>query len=177
LPSPCCTFIPGGIVGAGVADASGTGGPGFIVGGGGVGAIVMPGIGAIVGAGDAFAGTGVLLCSGAGVIRMPGMGAMVGSAATPGAAVRTIENVTTAMRVASKVASAVRIGVREMPRERPRMAFQVRCLITAVTPRLIGKFHHDSCARGDCCTMVRIDVVDVSVEHAADTLARALAVD
>jgi hypothetical protein len=133
-------FIPGGIVGAGVADASGTGGPGFIVGGGGVGAIVMPGVGAIVGAGDAFAGTGVLLCSGAGVIRMPGMGAMVGSAATPGAAVRTIENVTTAMRVASKVASAVRIGVREMPRERPRMAFQVRCLITAVTPRLIGKF-------------------------------------
>ena len=98
-------FIPGAIV---AAD------------GAGLGAGVIPGVGAIVGAGDVFAGAGagVRFFIGAGVaIGIPGMGAIVGCAATPGDAVRAIENAieATAKRTAGKGTSGMTAGAYYAP--------------------------------------------------------------
>jgi hypothetical protein len=102
-------FIPGAIdvIGAGVADATGRGGPEFVAGGELLGAIVMPGIGAIVGDGDAFAaaGLGVVFFAGGLAIGIPAMGTVAGGAAAPGDAAnarpKAKANAVTARRTAS----------------------------------------------------------------------------
>src|SRR4030088_1064096 len=71
----------------------------------------------------------------------------------------------------------MRLDIADVLGEGPLVAFRVGGLVEAITPRLILELCDDRGAGGPGALVVRIDVVDIDVQHAADSLAGAVAVD